>query len=339
MGFLFVAACVLAALYALYKLVLGYARDTRQSVRNPPESGTLATLGTGLLRGLAKRSGVMEGEVPSARLVKDVTLSTQQIELFERSTVLAGGRASEALAKGGYHTLLSTTFPQALSVKLAASLIVSRGFPLSPLGILHIGQTITQHRALPAGGSYQVEVFFARYPGGLLFNETDKGVELTLRTTLVDRNARNELVWEGDTVVLSRGAAPSRRRGPSVAFEKPQWEHQSTHVVGEATGRGYAAASGDFNPHHLYWWSALPMGFSRPIAHGMWTLSSALHELAAVGATKEGAFPLRVACEFKKPLLMPATVTFGYRRHEGKVHFGVYDKSNTDPHVIGQVSQ
>ncbi len=146
-------------------------------------------------------------------------------------------------------------------------------------------------------------------------------------------------MWEGDTVVLSRGAQLGRRGGPAPVFEKPAWERQSTHAVGAGTGLAYAAASGDYNPHHLYWWSALPMGFRRPIAHGMWTLSAALHELAALGAARDDRFPLRVSCDFKKPLLMPATVTFGFARRGGVVHFGVYDKDNADPHLIGQLTQ
>ncbi len=103
------------------------------------------------------------------------------------------------------------------------------------------------------------------------------------------------------------------------------------------TGRRYAAASGDYNPHHLFWWSALPMGFSRPIAHGMWTLSAALHELEAYGAIQTNKYPRRVSCDFKKPLLMPATITFGYRKTGLGVQFGVYNKDNTDPHLIGVV--
>ncbi len=84
----------------------------------------------------------------------------------------------------------------------------------------------------------------------------------------------------------------------------------------------------------------MPLGFSRPIAHGLWTLSSALHELAAVGAIDAAAFPQRVTCEFKKPLMMPTTVTFGYRKGaaNGAVEFGVYNKDNVDPHIIASIS-
>jgi acyl dehydratase len=310
----------------------------------------------GLLRGLVKRSGTLQGEVSEVKLQQNVQLNVARVELYERSTVFAGGKAEEALSKKGAHANLSICFPQVLSVQLSAGLIVSRGFPMSPLGIVHIQQSskfvfrclsyfirvsffaVTQHRSLPAGGDYVVEVFFARYPGGLMFAETDKGVDLTIRVSLSDRRSK-ELFWEGDTVVLSRAPSPGRRGGPPPVFETPVWDKQSQFVVKESTGRTYAKCSGDFNPHHLFWWTALPVGFRRPIAHGMWTLSAALHELEAQNAFAPDRFPLRVTCDFKKPLLMPASVTFGFKRGEQGIHFGVYDKSNSDPHLIGLVHQ
>lgn len=99
--------------------------------------------------------------------------------------------------------------------------------------------------------------------------------------------------------------------------------------------------SGDYNPIHLYRWSALPMGFSRPIAHGMWTVSAALNELEALGGVRPDVFPLTVDCEFKRPLLMPAKVTFGFRRRqsEGDVMMGIYDKNNVEAHMIAYVKQ
>lgn len=126
--------------------------------------------------------------------------------------------------------------------------------------------------------------------------------------------------------------------------------------------RQYAAVSGDYNPHHLYWFTALPMGFSRPIAHGMWTLAAALSELAAHGVVDPNVFPQRVSCElrgsqerallvggsfivfcarrFKKPLFMPGAVTFGYRKEkDASVAFGVYDKTGASPHIMATWSR
>jgi acyl dehydratase len=45
------------------------------------------------------------------------------------------------------------------------------------------------------------------------------------------------------------------------------------------TGRAYARISGDWNPIHLWTWSARLMGLKRPIIHGMHTLARACAEL------------------------------------------------------------
>jgi hypothetical protein len=45
------------------------------------------------------------------------------------------------------------------------------------------------------------------------------------------------------------------------------------------TGRAYARISGDWNPIHLWTWSARLMGMRRPIIHGMHTLARACAEL------------------------------------------------------------
>ena len=42
------------------------------------------------------------------------------------------------------------------------------------------------------------------------------------------------------------------------------------------TGVRYGSASGDYQLHHLYPWTARLVGYNQPIAHGMWTLSRAL---------------------------------------------------------------
>lgn len=49
------------------------------------------------------------------------------------------------------------------------------------------------------------------------------------------------------------------------------------------SGRAYAALSGDWNPIHLWSWSAHLMGMRRPIIHGMHTLARACAELELAG--------------------------------------------------------
>ncbi len=61
------------------------------------------------------------------------------------------------------------------------------------------------------------------------------------------------------------------------------------HVPAD-TGLRYAGASGDYSPHHLYPWTARLLGYSKPMAHGMWTLSR------AVATIQEGKPVKRVVC-------------------------------------------
>ncbi len=48
-------------------------------------------------------------------------------------------------------------------------------------------------------------------------------------------------------------------------------------------GVQYGYISGDWNPHHLWPWSARLLGYRKPIAHGMWTMAKALSLLQTKG--------------------------------------------------------
>ena len=74
-------------------------------------------------------------------------------------------------------------------------------------------------------------------------------------------------------------------------------------------GRRYAAVSGDRNPIHLYPLTAKALGFPRQIAHGMWSKARCV-------AAIENRLPdaVRVDVAFKKPILLPGSVSFGVAR-------------------------
>jgi hypothetical protein len=120
-----------------------------------------------------------------------------------------------------------------------------------------------------------------------------------------------ELVWEDVSTHLKRGDGDEAiAREPE--FELPpvtaQWR------LADDLGRRYAAVSGDHNPIHLHAWSAKAFGFPRAIAHGMWTKARCLSALRL-----PDAFTADV--RFKKPILLPSTVTFG----EAEGRFAVHD--------------
>lgn len=98
--------------------------------------------------------------------------------------------------------------------------------------------------------------------------------------------------------------------------------------AGEDTGRVYAGLCLDYNPIHMYSWSARIFGFRAAIVHGMCLLEKALPQLlqtckiihgteltvsSDVGGVV-GRLRLRVA--FRKPVFLPSTVqtqTFTYK--------------------------
>lgn len=89
---------------------------------------------------------------------------------------------------------------------------------------------------------------------------------------------------------------------PSAA---PMGDVAAKWIVAADAGRRYAALSGDWNPIHLWPWSARLMGMHAPIIHGMETM-------ARVCAAFEQSTDRRstsLACRFKRAVPLGATAT------------------------------
>jgi len=103
--------------------------------------------------------------------------------------------------------------------------------------------------------------------------------------------------------LIKRGQrAKHAAASPSVA---PVGDVVGEWVVTADAGRRYAALSGDWNPIHLWPWSARLMGMSAPIIHGMETM-------ARVCAAFEQSANRRVtslACHFKRAVPLGASAT------------------------------
>ncbi|MEU2064128.1 MaoC/PaaZ C-terminal domain-containing protein [Streptomyces sp. NPDC013455] len=190
---------------------------------------------------------------------------------------------------------LPVTYPHVLGFPLAMRLMSGRDFPLPLLGLVHTSIEITQRAAPAADGAYDVEVWVE----GLAPHR--RGTEATVVTAL---RSAGQTVWESRSTYLARHRTgpvpPSEPRAdgraplPAVA----EWD------LGGDVGRRYGAASGDRNPIHLYPLTARLFGFPRAIAHGMWTVARCL---AAHGTGGTAV----VRAEFRAPVLLPGTVTYG----------------------------
>jgi len=227
----------------------------------------------------------------------------------------------------GIRETVPVTYPHMLAFALHMAIMTDAEFPFPAMGMVHLENSITQHRAIGAGETLDVSARptdLRPHAKGMLFD------------ILTEVSADGEVVWEETTTLLRRGrshddAAPS----PLADLETVPGSGTTWRLPADL-GRSYAAVSGDHNPIHLYPLTAKALGFKRQIAHGMWTKARSL-------AALEGRLPdaVRVDVAFKKPVFLPSTVAFGSRRVESDSASPGYDFALTSPrsgapHLVGR---
>jgi acyl dehydratase len=212
-----------------------------------------------------------------------------------------------------------------LAFPLQMSLITEEDFPFGGVGLVHVGNEITQHRPVAVGEALELRVRAANlrpHPKGRQFD------------FVTEARAGDELVWESVSTTLSRGEGD--RAAAEEAGELDSVEFDALPAAAEwkldaGLGRRYGAVSGDRNPIHMSEWTAKPLGFPKAIAHGMWTKARSL-------AALEGDLPdaLGVAVRFKRPILLPGRVAFASApRGERGGAFAVRDARKGTPHLEG----
>lgn len=215
-------------------------------------------------------------------------------------------------------------FAETLFLGSMARLVTHKGFPLSPLGLIHVRQTVRRHRPLALRRPLDLRCHMADV------RETERGIEVDISMAVAQAG---QPCWEGCATLLSRSAATRGRKRQPGQRHPPRLLTGDTETfdVPGMTGLAYAWASGDFNPHHLTRLMARPLGYRRPIAHGMWTLARAIGLLE-----QRHPLPVEVALEaqFKRPLFMPGKASFAA---DGPGSFGVFAPSTGAPHLLARV--
>jgi hypothetical protein len=196
---------------------------------------------------------------------------------------------------------LPPTYPHVLAFPLHLQLMADGAFPFGGVGLVHIANRIVQHRPLALAEPLELRV----HAGELEPHRRGRTFTIVSETR-VD----GELVWEGASMMLKRG--DGSEDAPREPREEPPPVSAHWRLEGDL-GRRYASVSGDRNPIHMHGLAAKALGFPRAIVHGMWTKA---HCLAALRLPD--AFTAEV--HFRKPILLPSTVTFGAAEDRFAVH-------------------
>ncbi len=288
----------------------------------------LPRIGAGIASALLhpRRSGP-DGELSPRRvMVTDLAQDAQRYAAYSR---VCGFTLRDTVPATWLHVL---TFPLQVH-RMAAS-----DFPLALAGLVHIENQMRLHRPVRVDEPLTI----ASWATDLRGHRSGTQVDL-----IGEVRAGAELVWNGRSTYLARGRQPSGAAGsPPDQPARPENAQQVDQALAAAgqqpsavwrlpasLGRAYAAVSGDVNPIHLSALTAKAFGFSRTIAHGMWTHARAL-------AALEGRLPqtYEASVSFRKPVLLPSTVGFASLTQGGATHVQVANADGSRVHLRGSVT-
>jgi acyl dehydratase len=205
----------------------------------------------------------------------------------------ACGFDATAVAQG----YVPVTFPHVLAMPLHLRIMGHRAFPLRPMGLIHLSNSISTPGELHAAEPLALVVAARNY------RKTDVGLAFDMDTE-ISRDGR--VVWREtcvfvsrwpDSVVRTGGRPPRPPRAPKDSAVLDELD------VTSRTAWSYARVSRDFNPIHLNDRAARFFGLRGAISHGMWSLA---RSLAAAPAESAGDGTLET--QFLTPVQLPARV-------------------------------
>ena len=247
------------------------------------------------------------------------------------NAVTLRGLRFDAAHRAAYNALcqlpadaLAITYPQVLAAPLHIHALIQPNYPFPLLGMVHVSNRIAQHAALSADAAYDVQVRVGAS------RRVAQGLEVDLHTEFLQGS---ETPWSATTTVLHRLKAREAARKPAPPLPPAQAARYTPFDVPADIGRRYAPIAGDYNPIHLYAITARPLGFSRAIAHGMWSLARCLGVLLP----DYGGAPTQLDVKFKQPLLLPGRVTLKHLAGDDGTAFDLLAREGGKLHLSGRL--
>jgi acyl dehydratase len=295
---------------------------TRELSSSPSMLAMFARAGAAMVPGASQLPFVAGGrsrEIPALTLtLSGVDVDRERLSAYDR------------VCGFSLRDTLPPTYPHMLAFPLHLALMTDGSFPFGAIGLVHVANSITQHRPVRAGEQLSIRVWATK------LEPHPRGRQFSIRTEV---STGDEVVWEEVSTNLKRGGGDGAEgeragaaRGRDADDELPA---TATWRLPGDLGRRYGAVSGDLNPIHIHPLTARLFGFPTAIAHGMWTKARCL---AALESRLPDAFTAAVS--FKRPILLPATVSFasaGAVADDGGIRFTVRDARKGTPHLDGRV--
>jgi acyl dehydratase len=198
----------------------------------------------------------------------------------------------QALGFGG--TQVPLTYYYLLAQRAHLATMLEAAFPLRLVGAIHVDN------ALEAGIAAAPERPLELGTGVTVKPPAANGAVHAVLDTRATQDG--ELVFAcRSTYMMVRGRGNGGRAPvPEAPVPAPVFAPLAGWELAPAGGRAYAALSGDWNPIHLWPWSARLMGMQTPIIHGMHTLGRACAELER----SQGRRVARLDGRFRAPIAL-----------------------------------
>ena len=257
-------------------------RPAIPAVPAPPPAPLPPLNAATLLRALFKRPRRQSGQpTPRTRYLLD-RVDAGQLRRYREAL----GFDSDAIP---------LTFWYLAAQRAQVATMLDAAFPFRLPGAVHTGNLLRAHAAPDPDTPILLSTSVTVHP------PAENGAVLALLETRGEQDGRP--VFDCDSSYLMvRGRARRDGRPPEAPLAAlAGWQ------VGARCGRRYAALSGDWNPIHLWGWSARLMGMRQPIIHGMHSLGRACAELEGLHGRRVGELEAR----FRSPVPLGSELALG----------------------------
>jgi hypothetical protein len=255
-----------------------------------------------LLRALFKRPA----RTPSPASASSAPATRYRLAGIDKAHV---ARYREALGFGASH--LPLTYCYLLAQRAHLATMLGAAFPFRLVGAIHVDNALSAGIDMAPDGPLELDT------GVRVAPPAPNGAVHALLDTRATRDG--SLVFAcSSTYLVVRGQRTGRPAAAATAPGTPPLAAIAEWRLTPSSGREYAALSGDWNPIHLWPWSARLMGLKQPIIHGMHTLGRVCAELERAGGR-----PLtRLGGRFRAPIELGRSPVLAASLEDGRYTVG-----------------